>query len=518
VSAPAFNLPAALEAHEPPEARGLARDAVRLMVGRRRDGRIRHARFRDLGAFLASGDLLVVNTSATLPSAITARRRDGTTLQVRFATAAPHLEGDAWWVVELRTAGGAAPLPGRWAGERLELDGGAALEVAVPYAGGSRLWLARVELDGTLHAHLARHGTPIRYGYVPAEWPLDAYQTVFATTPGSAEMPSAGRPFTPELVTRLTAAGVLVAPVLLHAGVSSPERHETPYPERYAVPATTARLVNAVRGWGGRVVAVGTTVVRALETVAAPDGTVDAGEGWTGLVVTPDRAARRRRPAHRLARAGRVAPAAAGGRRGRRAAGPLLRRGARARVPLARVRRQPPHRALSAAARPWPRWWCSRPSAIALPPPRRTGSAAASIRPPSSSSTPVAAPIWAPVPVLTVNTWPRASSAAASGVPRNSASVCVVGALRWLSRGAAIASGSERPKSTRSSSSCVTVVMIDAPPGEPSASHGRPSRSTMVGAMDERGRLPPATWFALFGLLPSEPRLKSVSSLLRRNP
>jgi S-adenosylmethionine:tRNA ribosyltransferase-isomerase len=111
------------------------------------------------------------------------------------------------------------------------------------------------------------------------------YQTVFATESGSAEMPSAGRPFTTELVTRLVARGVHVAPVTLHTGVSSPERGEAPYPERYRVPAATARLVNAVRSWGGRVIAVGTTVVRALETVANGDGTVAAGEGWTNHVV-----------------------------------------------------------------------------------------------------------------------------------------------------------------------------------------------------------------------------------------
>jgi S-adenosylmethionine:tRNA ribosyltransferase-isomerase len=105
-------------------------------------------------------------------------------------------------------------------------------------------------------------------------------------------MPSAGRPFTHELVTELVTKGVLVAPLTLHTGVSSPERGEPPYPERYRVPATTARLVNAVHGWGGRVVAVGTTVVRALETVAADDGTVSGGEGWTNLVVTPERGVR----------------------------------------------------------------------------------------------------------------------------------------------------------------------------------------------------------------------------------
>jgi S-adenosylmethionine:tRNA ribosyltransferase-isomerase len=102
-------------------------------------------------------------------------------------------------------------------------------------------------------------------------------------------MPSAGRPFTPELITRLVAGGILVAPVTLHAGVSSPERHEAPAPERYAVPAPTARLVNAVRWWGGRVIAVGTTVVRALESAAGHDGSVLARAGWTGLVIGPER-------------------------------------------------------------------------------------------------------------------------------------------------------------------------------------------------------------------------------------
>ena len=144
---------------------------------------------------------------------------------------------------------------------------------------GVRLWLARLDCRSPLEAYLAAHGHPIRYGYVPRRWPLSAYQNVYALEPGSAEMASAGRPFTAELITRLVAGGVLVAPVTLHAGVSSPERHERPYPERYRVPEQTARLVNAVHAWGGRVIAVGTTVVRALETVADPDGTVTPATG-----------------------------------------------------------------------------------------------------------------------------------------------------------------------------------------------------------------------------------------------
>jgi S-adenosylmethionine:tRNA ribosyltransferase-isomerase len=289
-AAPAFELPTALEASEPPEARGLARDGVRLLVATRADEAVAHARFRDLPDLLAPGDLLVVNTSATLPAAVPGRRPGGGAVQVRFATAAPDLERGGWWTVELRRAGGAAPLEGARAGERIELPAGASVELVAPYAGGARLWLARVDTLGEpLFAYLGRHGAPIRYGYVPRDWPLAAYQTAFATEPGSAEMPSAGRPFTPELIARLVASGVLFAPLVLHTGVSSPERHEAPYPERFAVPEATARLVDAVRWWGGRVIAVGTTVVRALETVAQPDGTVAAGAGWTRLVVTPER-------------------------------------------------------------------------------------------------------------------------------------------------------------------------------------------------------------------------------------
>jgi S-adenosylmethionine:tRNA ribosyltransferase-isomerase len=283
LSAVGFELPHALEATAPPEARGLDRDEVRLMVARRNSGHIEHARFRDLPRYLGSGDLLVVNTSMTMPAALAATREDGTELTLHVATQAPHMPGERWWVVELREA---KPMH---AGELIAVGGGASFELAAPYAGGTRLWLARFHGALALPAHLARHGRPIRYSYVREEWPLTDYQTAFALQPGSAEMPSAGRPFTPALITRLVAQGILVAPLVLHTGVSSPERHEPPYPERYCVPQATADLVNHVHERGGRVIAVGTTAVRALETAAAPDGSVAAGEGWTGLVVTPQR-------------------------------------------------------------------------------------------------------------------------------------------------------------------------------------------------------------------------------------
>lgn len=290
MSVPAFELPEALEAAEPPEARGIARDAVKLMVATRDGGRIAHARFRDLPDLLAPGDLLVVNVSATLPAAVPGRRRDGSATRVHFSTRAPRLD-PSWRVVELRSADGSRPARGR-GGERIELRGGASIELVAPYASDARLMLARFHGADEVEAFLERHGEPIRYGYVWGGWPLQAYQTAYATTPGSAEMPSAGRPFTAELIARLLAHGVLLAPITLHTGVSSPERHEAPFPEYYEVPESTARLLNSVRGWGGRVVAVGTTVVRALETVAGAGRRVRAGSGWTSLVVSPERGLR----------------------------------------------------------------------------------------------------------------------------------------------------------------------------------------------------------------------------------
>jgi S-adenosylmethionine:tRNA ribosyltransferase-isomerase len=286
VSAPALELPPRLEAHEPPEARGLARDDVRLLVASRPEGSIVNRRFRDLPRLLAPGDLLIVNTSATLPAALPAIRADGAALELRLSTPTPGLDPDRFWIVELRR--GDAPFAAVEVGERLALPAGATARILAPYA-ALRLWLARLDLPQPLEAYLREHGYAIRCGYVPRRWPLSAYQNVYAVEPGSAEMASAGRPFTAELITRLVAAGVVVAPITLHTGVSSQERHEPPYPERYSVPEQTARLLNAVHEWGGRVIATGTTVVRALETVAQPVGTVAGGEGWTNLVVTAER-------------------------------------------------------------------------------------------------------------------------------------------------------------------------------------------------------------------------------------
>ena len=295
----AFDLPEGLAAGEPPEARGLARDAVRLMVSDVADDSIIHSRFHAFPDFVAPGDVLVVNATATINAAIDAWRDgpDGREpIELHLSTPLP----DGRWVVELRrlTDVGTAPLFTARAGERVELPGGAVGVLTEPFRPGAdpnergdrvRLWSAELACPGGVLAYFTDHGSPIRYDYVRRRWPLSYYQTVFAAEPGSAEMPSAGRAFTAEIVEGLKRSGVHIAPLVLHTGVASLETDEPPYPERYHVSARTADLVNQARAAGGRVVAVGTTVVRALETVAAPDGRVGPGEGWTDLVVTPQR-------------------------------------------------------------------------------------------------------------------------------------------------------------------------------------------------------------------------------------
>jgi len=294
VSRLAFALPPELEASEPAEARGTTRDAVRMLVAERSTGRLAHSTFALLPSFLDVGDLVVVNTSGTIPAAVDAFGPDGERVVVHLST---HLGGPSW-VLEVRRPAPSGAGSTRWdtAAARpprdLALGEGASLRLVEPYLGSDRLWVGELDLPQPTLRWLAVHGRPIRYGYVDRPWPITAYQNVYATEPGSAEMPSAGRPFTPEVITRLVAKGIGVTPVVLHTGVASLEADETPYPERVVVPPATAARVNATRLAGGRVVAVGTTVVRALETAADECGCVDAYDGWTDLVVTPERGVR----------------------------------------------------------------------------------------------------------------------------------------------------------------------------------------------------------------------------------
>ncbi|MGA8040871.1 MAG: S-adenosylmethionine:tRNA ribosyltransferase-isomerase, partial [Acidimicrobiia bacterium] len=245
--------------------------------------------FTDLVDVLRPGDALVVNNSKTIPAAVAAVDENGESLRVHLAS--PLAEG--LWSLEVRTPtanGGTVPGPDL-APQTLALDGGAKAHLLARSPRSPRLWIAAVEPTDDVDRYLDHFGRPIRYLDGP-EWPLSDYQTVFATERGSSEMPSAGRPFTTDLVTRLVANGVLVLPITLHTGVSSFEDDESPGEEPYRVTDTTAMTLNRLRGAGGRVIAVGTSVVRALETVGDREGALHPGEGLTDLVVTPERGIR----------------------------------------------------------------------------------------------------------------------------------------------------------------------------------------------------------------------------------
>ncbi|HYU19866.1 MAG TPA: S-adenosylmethionine:tRNA ribosyltransferase-isomerase [Chloroflexota bacterium] len=276
-----FKLPAELEATEPPEARGLRRDQVRLLVTCREDDRIIHAQFIELPDLLRPGDLLVANDSATLPAALVARRLDGSQLALHLSTRLP----GQLWVVEPRQTQVAA-------GEALALPGGGLATLVTPYARSQRLWVARLDLPAPFVEYLHRWGRPIAYPYVRGIWPLEMYQTVYADEPGSAEMPSAGRPFSGDVLERLAHRGVGFVTLTLHTGVASLEDHEPPYEEPFEIPSDTAEAVAAARAVGRRVIAVGTTVVRALESAADEHGRVIPSRGRTDLVITPERGVR----------------------------------------------------------------------------------------------------------------------------------------------------------------------------------------------------------------------------------
>jgi S-adenosylmethionine:tRNA ribosyltransferase-isomerase len=292
-----FVLPSELEASEPPEAHGLPRDSVRLMVSYRDGDRVEHVSFVDLPDYLHPGDVLAVNTSGTLNASLPATLPNNRMAELHLSTRLP---GDIW-TVELRVPAneGSAPLPELDVPATVQLPFGGVATIHDRYHCGcgdgartERLWTATLELPLPLMEYLDGYGRPIRYHYVTRDWPGTLYQTAFATERGSAEMPSAGRAFTPRVLQRLGERGITLAPLLLHTGVASPEVHEPPYEEYFRVSGATANRINQARASGRRVIAVGTTVVRALETVVDAFGEVHSGEGWTCTVVTPERGAR----------------------------------------------------------------------------------------------------------------------------------------------------------------------------------------------------------------------------------
>jgi S-adenosylmethionine:tRNA ribosyltransferase-isomerase len=279
-----FSLDDAHEASEPPEERGLRRDDVRLLVSTGETEPV-DTTFRSIASFLRPGDVIAVNTSATIPAAIDGRLPDGEPVVVHLSGMLP----GGMSLVEVRTPSDGVTRPRRLEDPaRVALFEGGGVQLLAPFANSERLWFATLAFSLPTLDYLSRNGRPIRYRHVTRDWPLGTYQTVFGRVPGSAEMPSASRPFTNRLVTQLVSQGVTIAPLLLHTGVSSLEGDEAPYPEQYEVPLSTAAIINAARQARHRVIAAGTTVVRALATTTDERGAVHPGRGWSEVFVDTD--------------------------------------------------------------------------------------------------------------------------------------------------------------------------------------------------------------------------------------
>lgn len=284
-SASTFQRPMSAQATRPPERRGLGRDQVRLLVSR--GSRVDHGRFHELAGFLRAGDLLVVNRSATLAASLPARAKFG---DFRLNLSTDY--GRGIWLAEPRwDRARPGPLP-LAEGDSLEAAGLPG-QVVSPYPGIPRLIF--VALRGNVRVAMTERGSPISYAYLARDYPLADFQTIFATVPGSAEMPSAARPFTARVLRSLERRGIELADIVLHTGVSSLEREENGplpiYPEPFWVPVASANSVNAARREGRRVLAVGTSVVRALETAAEGCG-VRPMRGFTRAFIDPRRGRR----------------------------------------------------------------------------------------------------------------------------------------------------------------------------------------------------------------------------------
>ena len=285
-----FTLPPELSAKEPPERRGIRRDQVRLLVIDRATSHIDHTRFDKIDKYLRPGDLLVFNSSRTLPASLRGcecSAAHGPCMEVRLAERLP----DGSWLALLLCEQGDPFGCGLRAGMQIEFAEGLAATVLERDVNIPRLWKLRFSISGIELVDLIyRLGKPIRYEYVSAPWDLDYYQTVYATEPGSAEMPSAGRAFTWKLLLDLKRRGIDSAYVVLHAGLSSYmddelDRQHPASEEEYFVSRITAKKINQAREKGGRIIAVGTTVVRALESAATENGSVTEAHGYTRLKI-----------------------------------------------------------------------------------------------------------------------------------------------------------------------------------------------------------------------------------------
>ena len=284
-----FDLPDELSATKPPELRGINRDEVKLLIINRNDYMTYHSTFNHLSDFLRSGDLLIFNSSRTLPASLkTINKGKGKPSEVRLAE---HLPDDTWLVLFLfdkETPKNSLIK----CGQKIEFESDLTAVVEKPDSHNPRLWKIKFSKTGAALIDIFYMiGKPIRYGYISAPLPLEYYMTVFAIDPGSSEMPSAGRAFTWKMLFDLKNKNIGTSFLTLHTGLSSYMDDDLSAThvvseEEYFIPAGTASRIRTAKAKGGRIIAVGTTVVRALESSASLTGKVVAGHSYTNLKIT----------------------------------------------------------------------------------------------------------------------------------------------------------------------------------------------------------------------------------------
>lgn len=256
------------------------RDASRLMVVHRQSGRLEHRVFRDLPHYLRPGDVLVLNESKVIPARIFGKNPHGTSIEVLLVREKPDRPG--CWEALLKPARRVK------VGQTLSFPDGLSATLEGLEPDGSRV----LRFHGNVWEHLERIGQPPLPPYIRAPVAPERYQTVYARTPGSVAAPTAGLHFTPELLEQIQKMGVEVNYVTLHVGpgtfkpVQGPLEQHTLHQEPYEVPIKTAWAINQAKAEGRRVVAVGTTVVRTLET-AWREGELQPGRGETQLFIRP---------------------------------------------------------------------------------------------------------------------------------------------------------------------------------------------------------------------------------------
>jgi len=279
-----FDLPEHLIAQHP----AAQREGARMLALQRANGAPSHHRVSELPGFLRPGDALVLNNTRVIPARTHGHRASGGKLECLFVE--PVEGADADWLVMMRS--GQRPKPGA----RVRLDGGLSLLVLENRADG--LNLVRAEGSVPVMEHLRRHGEPPLPPYIRrerlAEDDPERYQTVYAREAGAVAAPTAGLHFTPALLDAVRARGVGIVELTLHVGPGTfrpvkadhVEEHRMDE-ERYELGAAAADTLNATRDGGGRIVAVGSTSVRTLETVADAQGRFAPARGRSGIYIYP---------------------------------------------------------------------------------------------------------------------------------------------------------------------------------------------------------------------------------------